>query len=100
MAKLLSQNEVSLCYVFKVFLKRSSKQAWLLAIKIDLFKCCSQSQRGDIKAYKSKRKSVVKNKDRGEKLRKLALLNKLLTFSVVLKSLFGQIKLSHLWSKS
>ena len=49
MAKLLSQNEVSLCYVFKVFLKRSSKQAWLLAIKIDLFECCSQSQRGDIK---------------------------------------------------
>ena len=49
MAKLLSQNEVSLCYVFKVFLKRSSKQTWLLAIKIDLFKCCSQSQRGDIK---------------------------------------------------
>ena len=48
MAKLLSQNEVSLCYVFKVFLKRSSKQAWLLAIKIDLFECCSQSQRGDI----------------------------------------------------
>ena len=48
MAKFLFQNEVSLCYVFKVFLKRSSKQAWLLEIKINLFKCCSQSQRGDL----------------------------------------------------
>ena len=48
MAKVLSQNEVSLCYVFKVLLKRSSKQAWLLAIKIDLFQCCSQPQRGEI----------------------------------------------------
>ena len=52
MVKFLSQNEVSLCYVVKVLLKRSSKQAWLLAIKVDLFKCCSQPQKGDINWFK------------------------------------------------
>ena len=36
---------------FRVLLKRSRKQAWLLASKIGLFKCCSQPQRGDIKIF-------------------------------------------------
>ena len=51
MTKLLSQSDASLYAVSKDFLKRSSKQAWLLAITIYLIQCFSQFRRGDIKYH-------------------------------------------------